>query len=187
MRLPSREIASGKWFVSSIWSPSGNAILKRIGEPPASASSCQLPSPSFQLPAAHRGGGCDARPRCRRSARRAAQNAAVAPGRQPTARTVRSLPAPVARRRWSSGACADPSRGSGAAGVESTEACRRKRLPVRLALEHGREYFRHVIAIERASAGQHLVEDDAERPDVGAPVHWPALSPAPAPCRRRCR
>ena len=49
MRLPSREIASGRWFGSSIRSPSGSAILKRIGELPA--SSFELPAPSFQLPA----------------------------------------------------------------------------------------------------------------------------------------
>ena len=46
----------------------------------------------------------------------------------------------------------------------------RKRLPVRLGLEHGGEHLRHVVAVERAGAGQHLVEDDAEGPDVGAPV-----------------
>ena len=36
-------------------------------------------------------------------------------------------------------------------------------------------------------ARQHLVEHDAERPDVGALVDGSALAPAPAPCRRRCR
>ena len=38
-----------------------------------------------------------------------------------------------------------------------------------------REHVRHRLAVEQARAGQHLVEHDAERPDVGALVDSLAL------------
>ncbi len=37
-------------------------------------------------------------------------------------------------------------------------------------LEHAGEDVRHRLAVEEAPAGEHLVEHDAERPDVGAAV-----------------
>ena len=44
-----------------------------------------------------------------------------------------------------------------------------------------------VLAVERASARQHLVEHAAERPDVGALVDGFARAPVRDSCRRRCR
>ena len=59
--------------------------------------------------------------------------------------------------------------------------------PVRLALEHERQRVGDVLAPKRALAGQHLVEDDAERPDVAALVDGAARAPARDSCRPRCR
>ena len=39
-----------------------------------------------------------------------------------------------------------------------------------VARQHRGERVGHVLALERAPAGQHLVEHEAERPDVGALV-----------------
>ena len=50
----------------------------------------------------------------------------------------------------------------------------RQRGPVRLALQDVRQRVRHVVAVERAPAGQHLVEHGAKRPDVAALVGGPA-------------
>ena len=46
---------------------------------------------------------------------------------------------------------------------------------------------RHRVATEQLATGEHLVEHDAERPDVGALVDRHALAPARAPCTPRCR
>ena len=64
---------------------------------------------------------------------------------------------------------------------------RRKRAPVRLRLQDGRERIADVFAIERAPARQHLVEHTAERPDVAALVGRLGPSPARATCTQRCR
>ena len=53
---------------------------------------------------------------------------------------------------------------------ESTRRAGRKRRPVRLALEHGGDGVRDRRARERLASRQHLVEDAAEGPDVGALV-----------------
>ena len=60
-----------------------------------------------------------------------------------------------------------------AAAQESQEPRRRRggqRLPIRLASEHGSKDVGHAFALEETRAAQHLVEHDAERPDVGALV-----------------
>ena len=62
-----------------------------------------------------------------------------------------------------------------------------QRLPVRLEADHRAEHVRHVLAIERAPARQHLVEHAAERPDVAALVRLACPSPARATCTRPCR
>ena len=51
----------------------------------------------------------------------------------------------------------------------------RQRGPLHLLPQHGRERVRDVLALERPLAGQHLVQDDAERPDVGASIDGLAL------------
>ena len=56
------------------------------------------------------------------------------------------------------------------AALEQSPHVRRHAVPARLGLDHRRQDRRHVLAVERASARQHLVEHDAERPDVGALV-----------------
>ena len=47
---------------------------------------------------------------------------------------------------------------------------RRKHTPIRIAQNNGRERVGHVVAGKCASAGEHLVDDTAEGPDVGAPI-----------------
>jgi hypothetical protein len=42
-----------------------------------------------------------------------------------------------------------------------------------LVLDDGREHFADVFAVERLAAGEHLVEDDAKGPNVGALVDGP--------------
>ena len=49
--------------------------------------------------------------------------------------------------------------------------CSRRQLrEIRIALDDFREDFRDVLALERALASQHLNQDDAEGPDIGAPI-----------------
>ena len=62
-----------------------------------------------------------------------------------------------------------------------------QRREIRRVLEHAGEDVRDGLAVEQAPAGQHLVEHDAERPDVGAPVDRAARRLLRAPCRPRCR
>ena len=50
-----------------------------------------------------------------------------------------------------------------------------QRGPLRLLHQDEGERLGHVGAIKRPLAGQHLVEDHAERPDVGLLVHHPSL------------
>ena len=62
---------------------------------------------------------------------------------------------------------------------------RRQRLPVDVALEHVRERVRDGLLGERRAARQHLEQDAAERPDVGALVERPAARLFRAHVRRR--
>jgi hypothetical protein len=60
-----------------------------------------------------------------------------------------------------------------AAPQEPANARRRgrgQRAEIELALQHAREHARHRVALEEPAAGHHLVEHDAERPDVAALV-----------------
>ena len=50
----------------------------------------------------------------------------------------------------------------------------REGLPVRLAGEHGGEHVAHRLALEEAPSGEHLVDENAEGPDVRPPVDRPA-------------
>jgi hypothetical protein len=43
-------------------------------------------------------------------------------------------------------------------------------VPSRIVFQHTCQRDRDVIAVECAAAGQHLVEDDAEGPDIGAAI-----------------
>ena len=52
---------------------------------------------------------------------------------------------------------------------------RRQARPVRLLRDDGRDRVGHVFTAERALAGEHLVEDAAKRPDVGAAIDRLAL------------
>ena len=60
-------------------------------------------------------------------------------------------------------------------------------VPVRVPGDDRRNRVGHVVALERAAAGEHLVKHAAERPDVAALVDRLAPAPAPgvmyAPCR----
>ena len=47
---------------------------------------------------------------------------------------------------------------------------RRQRVPIRLARDDRRQRVGHRLSVERARAGEHFIQDDAERPDVGATV-----------------
>ncbi len=47
--------------------------------------------------------------------------------------------------------------------------------PVRFIPQHGRQHFRSGLTLEKAATGEHLVEHDTERPDVGPAIHLPAL------------
>ena len=110
--------------------------------------------------------------RSRRRARGGGPGGRGRSGRQPTPRQpTRSHPVRGARRRSSSTACAGPSRGSGAAGGAPTAAWSPARRPTSGSLfSTRRQHVRDVVARERAAAGEHLVEHDAEGPDVGALV-----------------
>ena len=108
-----------------------------------------------------------------------------APRRRPSRTRPRARGAHSACRR---GAASDPSADSArstwrSAGGRSAGSG----VPRRLQLHDRRQRVGEVLARERARAGQHLEEHDAERPDVGALVDRLARAPARAPCRRRCR
>ena len=60
----------------------------------------------------------------------------------------------------------------------------RERRPVGFAAQHRRERIADVLAVERAAAGEHLVEHAAERPDVAALVGGPSLRLLGAHVRR---
>ena len=60
----------------------------------------------------------------------------------------------------------------------------RKALPIGIAPHDLREDIGRRLAAERRRAGQHLEQDAAERPDVGALVDR-AAAPAPGSCTRR--
>ena len=62
---------------------------------------------------------------------------------------------------------------------------RRKRGPVGLALDHVREDVGEPVAAERLGAGQHLVDDAPEGPDVRACVDGPPARLFGAHVRRR--
>jgi hypothetical protein len=51
---------------------------------------------------------------------------------------------------------------------------RRQRVPVRISGQDLRQRIRHGVAGERLRAGQHLVEQSAERSDVRTPIDRPA-------------
>ena len=51
----------------------------------------------------------------------------------------------------------------------------RQRVPVEVLTQHRGEHVRHVVAGKRAAAGQHLVQNHAERPDISAAID--GLSP----------
>ena len=50
-----------------------------------------------------------------------------------------------------------------------------KRFPGGLNVDDVRQRFRHALAFERASAGQHLVEHRAERPHISASISGPSF------------
>ena len=50
-----------------------------------------------------------------------------------------------------------------------------ERRPVGIALQDRRERFRHIVAIECAPPGEHLVQHATEGPHVSAPVYGLAL------------
>ena len=168
MRLPSGEIASGRKFVSVTSSPVGSAMLRRIGE--LAAPGFELPAPSFQPPANSM----------------TAAVAAIAARTDPDDPRWMDPPAPRKRRGRGDRVALfqfQPRVGDGAQtlarilleAAAQQPADRRRRLgrqrvPVRLRLEDGRQHLRQVVAREAARTGQHLVEDDAEGPDVGAPI-----------------
>ena len=55
---------------------------------------------------------------------------------------------------------------------------RRQRRPFRIALEHRRQDVGDLLAVERAGAGDHLEQDNAEGPDVRAVIDdFPAIWP----------
>ena len=62
-----------------------------------------------------------------------------------------------------------------------------QRRPVRFARQHRCQHVGDVVARKGPTAGQHLVEHRAERPDVGPLVDRRGRAPAPGSCRRRCR
>ena len=64
---------------------------------------------------------------------------------------------------------------------------RRHATEIRSILDDRRNRVGHVVAGEGSSAGDHLVQHAAERPDVGALVDTLARAPVRAPCRRRSR
>ena len=45
--------------------------------------------------------------------------------------------------------------------------------PVGFSLENVRQRLRQIVSVERTPAGQHFIEDAAERPDVGTPIDGP--------------
>ncbi len=57
--------------------------------------------------------------------------------------------------------------------------------PIRLRLEHAGDRLRHVFPKKRRLPGEHLVENDAESPDVGTRVDRPAARLLGAHVRRR--
>ena len=71
--------------------------------------------------------------------------------------------------------------------ARSAAACRPAARPVDVLPQHRGQHVGDVVAVEGAPARQHLVDDDAERPDVRALVDGSARAPARAPCRRPCR
>ena len=64
---------------------------------------------------------------------------------------------------------------------------RRQRRPIRLALREPPPARRSSSRPETPAAGQHLVRDAAERPDVRALVHRLCRAPAPGSCTPPCR
>ncbi len=85
-------------------------------------------------------------------------------------RRLSILQSEYARLRSPGAASSDPSSTSAQQFTQARRRRGRKRRPIRFALDHLREHVRDRLALERPPAGQHLVEHDAERPDVGAPV-----------------
>ena len=89
----------------------------------------------------------------------------------PSAAANRLHPARAARRRSRSAGASDPSRGSAAAagapapGRSAGSACQ-----FTSSFSTVASVLRDVVAVERAPPRQHLVEHDAERPDVGAAI-----------------
>jgi hypothetical protein len=51
----------------------------------------------------------------------------------------------------------------------------RQRVPIRFEADHGAEHVRSILAVECADAGEHLVQDAAERPDVTTLVRLVSL------------
>ena len=78
-----------------------------------------------------------------------------------------------------------------APGDDVFEGGRRKGLNARkrgrVAVHDGGDERRLAVAVERAPAGRHLVEQAAQRPQVGSRVGLAALRAARAPCTGTCR
>ena len=101
--------------------------------------------------------------------------------RSPRGRTSDRAPTGIARPGSSRGSAGRCARAPG--GTAAVAAASGRRL---LAQDRGHRVGRRV-AVERAPARQHLVEDRAEAEDVGARVHRLRRAPARATCSRRCR
>ena len=107
------------------------------------------------------------------------------PGRPAPARGLRC-------RAWAGASTGPPCSAIRASPIDCRRSCgsrtrqRRRRSPdvrrgrlreggeVGLAGQHRREHVAHRLAVEEPAAGEHLVEHDAEGPDVGATIRRPA-------------
>ena len=83
---------------------------------------------------------------------------------------VRSSQSRCALRRCRAAAASDRARGSARAGGGARRRVGRQRRQSISLAQHAASVVGDVLAAERAAAGQHLVEHDAEGPDVGALV-----------------
>ena len=59
----------------------------------------------------------------------------------------------------------------------------RERIPIGIDFQHARQSLGDRFALECPLASEHLIEDRAERPDVGAAIDELAARPVPATCK----